>query len=92
MPARSVAEGGQERHTWITEDRVQRSSGGTGVFGGVSIGSGGRRGVGVGVGVGGGLFGADAARCERTLVFQEGRVVSEDWQGDPQLCRRFARQ
>jgi hypothetical protein len=92
MPARTVKEGDQEKHTWITEDRIERGSGGTGMFGGVSIGSGGR-GVGVGVGVGGAVFGPSGspARCERTLVFREGRVVGEDWAGDDALCRRFAR-
>ena len=90
MPARSTKEGDQESHTWVTEDRIQRS-GGSGMFGGVSIGSGGR--VGVGVGVGGAIFGpsGDLARCERTLVFKEGRVVAEDWKGDDELCRRFVR-
>jgi hypothetical protein len=49
--------------------------------------------VGVGVGVGGSIFGpsGELARCERTLVFKQGRVVGEDWKGDDELCRRFVR-
>jgi hypothetical protein len=90
MPAHSVKDGEQENHTWVTEDRIPRG-GGSGMFGGVSIGSGGR--VGVGVGVGGAIFGpsGDLARCERTLMFREGKVIGEDWKGDPELCRRFER-
>ncbi len=90
MPARSAKEGDQDTHTWVTEERIPRR-GGSGMFGGVSIGTGGRVGVGVGVG---GPIGAsgELARCERTLVFKEGRVVGEDWKGDDELCRRFARQ
>jgi hypothetical protein len=85
-----VKASGQENHTWVTEDRLPR--GGSGVFGGVGVGSGGR-GVGVGVGVGGAIFGAsgEPVHCERTLVFREGRAVEEDWSGEPEFCKRFAR-
>jgi len=45
-----------------------------------------------GGGAGGALFSADEARCERTLVIQEGRVVRVgDWKGRPESCKRFAR-
>lgn len=86
-PARSVKASGQENHTWVTEDRLPR--GGTGVFGGVGVGSGHR-----GVGVGGVIFGGpsgEPVRCDRTLVFRDARVVEEDWTGEPEFCKRFAR-
>jgi hypothetical protein len=85
-----VQASGQENHTWVTEDRIQRGGSGVGV--GVGMG-GGRRGVGVGVGVGGVIFGAsgDPVRCERTLVFRDGRVAEEDWSGEPEFCKRFVR-
>ena len=88
-PARSVKASGQETHTWVSEDRMPR--GGTGVFGGVGVGSGGR--VGVGIGVGGAIFGGsgEPVRCERALVFREGRVAAEDWNGEPEFCKRFRR-
>jgi hypothetical protein len=92
-PTRSVTASGQENHTWVTEDRIQRS--GSGVHGGVGVGvgSGRRSGVGVGIGVGGAIFNpsGEAVRCDRTLVFREGRVVEEDWTGEPELCKRFRR-
>jgi len=45
-------------------------------------------------GVGGAFFGAESdkvQRCERTLVFRQGRAVNENWAGDPAFCKRFAR-
>jgi hypothetical protein len=90
-PTRTVKASGQENHTWVTEDRIQRG-GGSGVYGGVGVG-GGRGGVGVGVGVGGVIFNpsGETVRCDRTLVFREGRVVEQDWSGEPAFCKRFAR-
>lgn len=70
----------RDTYTWVSEDsgpQAQRS------------GSGG--------GAGGVMFSAApdrvAARCERTLLIQDGRVVrAGDWNGEPELCRRFGRQ
>jgi hypothetical protein len=89
-PTRSVKSDSQENHTWVTEDHAPR--GGSGVFGGVGVGSGGRGG-GIGVGVGGAIFGTSGqpVRCDRTLVFREGRVADEDWAGEPEFCKRFRR-
>jgi hypothetical protein len=42
-----------------------------------------------GGGAGGFMF--SAARCDRTLAFRDGRVVDEQWGGDPEYCKRFAR-
>jgi len=38
-PARSAKSGSRESHTWTTEDRVARSSGGAGGAGGVIFGA-----------------------------------------------------
>ena len=55
-----------------------------GIFGG----SGGL-GVGTGVAIGGG--GGELVHCHRTLVFRNGRVVDQTWQGDPAYCENFRR-
>lgn len=51
-----------------------------------------RRGGG-GAGAGGMIFDASGApaRCDRTLLFREGRVVVESWSGDPAFCATFVR-
>ena len=63
-------------HTWVSEDRLAQAQRSGGGAGGV-------------------VFGAPdvtAARCERTLVVQDGRVVrGGDWSGAPEFCKRFAR-
>lgn len=33
----------------------------------------------------------NAARCDRTLAFRDGRVVDGRWAGDPSYCRQYAR-
>ena len=64
-------------YTWVSEDRVPQAQGSGGGAGGVIFG--------------GSPSGA-AARCERTLVIQDARVVREgDWNGTPEFCKRFAR-
>jgi hypothetical protein len=67
----------KDSHTWVSEDRGPQAQRSGG-------------------GAGGMIFGAApdgvAARCERTLVIRDARVVSEgDWNGDPGFCKRFAR-
>ena len=43
-------------------------------------------------GAGAAIVRADSAgRCERTLAFRDGRVVGEDWMGEPEFCKRFRR-
>ncbi len=87
-PARSVTlPDGREERTWISE--TTRSRGviypSVGVFGGSGN-------VGVGVGVGTSApFGADLQRCERTLVFAEGRVADQAWSGPDEFCAIFRR-
>ena len=85
-PARSTGLGeGREARTWLSE--VNRARGviypSVGVFGGSGN-------VGVGVGVGTSYpFGAELKRCERTLVFAEGRVAEQTWAGPDDYCDTF---
>ena len=66
----------RDSHTWASDERVPQAERSGGGTGGV-------------------IFGAPegaAARCERTLVVQNGRVVREgEWKGKPEFCKRFAR-
>ena len=59
-------------------------------IGGVRAG----RGSGVGVGVGMGIpVGSPPPpeRCQRTLIFADGRVVEQHWAGPPSLCAPLKR-
>jgi hypothetical protein len=65
-------------HTWLTYDDVPQAERAAG-------------------GVGGVVFGAPpgttvkVTRCDRTLAFRDGRVWDENWVGDTEFCKRFAR-
>ena len=77
---------GRLAYTWVSD---RPSSGGTilpsvGIFGGSG-------GIGVGTGVTMGPGGGDWQRCERTLFFQNGRVVDQMWQGPSDYCGQFRR-
>jgi len=82
---------GRQAHTWVAEGGYGGSSSvSVGVFGG----SGGR---GAGVGVGTifglpGMGGAEPQRCERTLIFENQRVVEQTWLGEPSFCSAFKKQ
>jgi hypothetical protein len=83
---------GRQTHSWTSQEGPVRAGGpsvGIGVFGG---GGGGGGGGGVGVGVGF-PFGTtvNPPICERTVTFQEGRLVDQNWTGDPGYCRNFKR-
>jgi hypothetical protein len=88
-PARSATPGdGRQTHTWTSQEAPVRPYGpsvGVGVFGGSGGG-----GVGVGVGFPFGMT-VNPASCERTLTFQDGRLVEQSWNGDPGYCRYFKR-
>jgi opacity protein-like surface antigen len=91
-PARSTkTTDGRDWHTWVTESYAQSgSSVGIGL-GGFRIGGGGG---GVGVGVGGSMPVGDPsppARCERTFVFDNGRVIEQYWAGPPSMCADLKR-
>jgi len=66
-----------DSYTWVSEDRVPQAQGSGGGAGGIMFG---------------GAPDGVAARCERTLVIQDARVVrAGDWNGDPAFCKRFRR-
>jgi hypothetical protein len=78
---------GRDVYTWVSESVASRSAffPSLGIFGGGG-------GVGFGTGVtmapGGG---SELQRCERTLIFQDGRVVDQTWQGAADYCTSFRR-
>ena len=87
VPARSTRlSDGREAYTWMSETFVSRGSlwPSLGIFGGSG-------GVGIGTGVTMGPGGGEHQRCERTLFFQNGRVVDQTWQGPADYCSSFRR-
>lgn len=77
---------GRDAHTWRSETWDRR------------IGTYPSTGTGMGSGpVGGGteaIFassGGDRTLCERTLIFKDGRVAEQTWNGSAQYCSSFAR-
>lgn len=77
------AKDGRESHTWVSEGRLSRLTPNIGIF----VGSGGS---GSGVSVSSQPVGPPT-RCERTLIFQDGRVVEQSWEGDADYCSTFVR-
>jgi len=90
-PARSaVTADGRYWYTWETVGYPQPGpSVGFGV-GGMRVGGGGGVGVGVGTSVPVGS-GSPPDRCERTLIFENARVVDQSWVGPPSMCADFKR-
>ena len=85
-PARSTTlSDGRPAHTWVNEIAASRGQfyPSVGIFGG-----GGNVGVGVGVGTSY-PFGNELKRCERTLVFSEGKVAEQIWAGPDDYCDTF---
>ena len=81
---------GRDWHTWVSEAYPQGgSSVGVGV-GGMRVGGGGGVGVGVGMGFPVGSP-PPPERCERTLIFADGKVVEQHWHGPPSLCAPLKR-
>ena len=87
-PARSTKlSDGRDVYTWISDSVGSRGNSSVG------FGIGGGRGGGVGIGTGI-MFrsgGGEPVRCERTLVFKDGRVDEQTWQGPAEYCRSFGR-
>jgi len=73
---------GRQSHNWVSEGRLSRLNPVIGIFGGSDGG--------VGVSVAPQPVGPPS-RCERTLVFQDGRVVEQTWEGDENYCSTFIR-
>jgi hypothetical protein len=87
-PARSTKlTDGRNVYTWVSDGTYSRGSVHPSI--GISGGSGG--GIGIGTGIMFGSGGGEPARCERTLVFKDGRVDEQNWQGPSEYCRSFAR-
>jgi hypothetical protein len=87
VPARSTRlNDGREAYTWVSETVTSRGAlwPSLGIFGGSG-------GVGIGTGVTMGPGGGELQRCERTLFFQNGRVVDQTWQGPADFCSSFRR-
>lgn len=88
-PARSTTTtDGRYWYTWETVAVAQPSSSVGFSIGGMSIGGRGATGVGVGTSVPVGSPPAPES-CQRTLIFQDGRVVDQSWQGPPSMCAEF---
>ena len=81
---------GRYWYTWITQSAVQPSSSVGFSIGGISFGGHGATGVGVGTSVPVGQP-APPDSCQRTLIFQNGVVVDQSWQGPPSMCADFKR-
>jgi hypothetical protein len=87
-PVRSTTlPNGQDAHTWVSESVASRGSlwPSFGIFGGS------HGGVGFGTGVTMGPGYGELQRCERTLFFENGRVVQQTWQGPGDYCGSFRR-
>jgi len=77
---------GRDVYTWMSESSVSRGAVSPSI--GIGIGSGG---VGIGTGVMFRSGGGEPVRCERTLIFKDGRVEEQTWQGPAEYCRDFRR-
>ena len=87
-PARSTKlSDGSSVYTWVSEGVGTRGRVSPSV--GIGVSSGG--GVGIGTGVMFGSSGGEPVRCERTLIFREGRVAEQNWHGPPDYCGTFKR-
>src|SRR5256886_16257326 len=87
-PARSTKlSDGRDVYTWISDSVGSRGNSSVG-FG---IGGGRGGGVGIGTGIMFGSGGGESIRCERTLVFKDGRVDDQTWEGPAGYCRSFGR-
>jgi hypothetical protein len=86
-PARSTKlTDGSSVYTWVSDGTGTRGRVSPSI--GIGIGSGG---VGVGTGVVFGSSGGEPLRCERTLIFRDGRVAEQKWQGPAEYCDSFRR-
>ena len=87
-PARSTRlSDGASVYTWVSEGVGARGRVSPSI--GIGVSSGG--GVGIGTGVMFGSGGGEPVRCERTLIFREGRVAEQNWQGPAEYCGTFHR-
>ena len=80
---------GRNVYTWMSESSASRGGGSPSI--GIGVGSGGGGGVSIGTGVMFRSGGGEPVRCERTLIFKDGRVAEQNWQGPDEYCRDFRR-
>ena len=81
---------GSEMHLWRSE--APSNSGSSVGVGFGTFGGGGNVGVGVGTGISVPVGPAPAPLvCERRMIFRDGRVVDQQWTGDPRYCETFKR-
>jgi hypothetical protein len=78
---------GSNVYTWVSQSVGSRGRVSPSI--GIGIGSGGS--VGVCTGVMFGSSGGEPVRCERTLIFKEGRVAEQKWLGPAEYCSTFRR-
>jgi hypothetical protein len=91
-PVRSTSLGGGDSngrlaYTWFSEGTAPRSS----VWPSIGVSAGSGMGVGIGVGVTSGPSRDVPVTCERTLIFRDGRVVDQLWNGPADYCGTFRR-
>ncbi len=87
-PVRSTAfNDGRQVYTWHSDGVVPRSS----VWPSIGVSAGSGMAVGIGVGVTAGASREVPVSCERTLIFRQGRVVEQTWQGPADFCGTFRR-
>jgi hypothetical protein len=77
---------GRNVYTWVSDSVGSRGSVSPSI--GLGFGTGG---MGIGTGVMFGTGGGEPVRCERTLIFKDGRVVEQNWQGPVEYCKSFGR-
>jgi hypothetical protein len=86
QPASQVTlDNGLPAYTWISQGNGGGFGSSVGVFGGSGGG-----GVGISMPLPG-MGGTISGQCQRTLSFNEGRVVDQIWQGTTQYCTLFKR-
>ena len=78
---------GRDVYTWVSDSIISRG----GVYPSIGISGGSGGGIGIGTGVMFGAGGGQPARCERTLIFKNGRVEEQNWQGPAEYCSTFGR-
>jgi hypothetical protein len=77
---------GRDVYTWVSDSVGTRGRVSPSV--GIGFGSGG---MSIGTGVMFGSGGGEPVRCERTLIFKNGRVNEQNWQGPAEYCSSFGR-
>lgn len=87
-PVRSTSfNDGRLIYTWFSEGTAARGS----IWPSIGVSAGSGSGVGIGVGVTSGPSRETYVSCERTLIFQDGRVVDQSWFGPADFCATFQR-